>query len=197
MVKVKENDWISVEYSGKLKDGKVFDTNEGKDPLKFQVGKKMVIPGFDKAVIDMEEGEVKEINIKSENAYGARTDKIIEIPKTSFQKLDDLKVGKELTMMTNFGPMLIEPKEIGDEKVKVIINHPLAGKDLDFKIKVVKILDEKEVKEYNEKLQERYKKMQDMMKKQQEQNKNTEEKPKENTENKPEEKTQEHTEKKE
>jgi FKBP-type peptidyl-prolyl cis-trans isomerase SlpA len=184
MTKVKENDWISVEYTGKLADGKVFDTNEGKEPLKFQVGKKMVIPGFDKAVVDMEEGETKEIKISSEKAYGARTDKIIEIPKASFQKIDEIEVDKELTMMTNFGPMLIEPKEIGDEKVKVIINHPLAGKDLDFKIKVLKILNEKEVKEYNEKLQEKYKKMQEMMEQQQKQNKNKDKSAEQKTENK-------------
>ena len=153
MTKVKINDWVAVEYTGKLEDNTVFDSNKGKEPLNFQVGKGMVIPGFDSALIDMEINQEKEITIKSEQAYGSKTDKVIEIPKTAFQSLEKFEIGKELTMNTSLGPMVIEIKEILDDKIKVILNHPLAGKTLKFNIKLIKVLNEEEVKEYLAKYQ--------------------------------------------
>lgn len=147
MAKVKINDWVAVEYTGKLDDGTVFDSNKDRDPLKFQVGKGMVIPGFDAALIDMAVDEEKEVTIEPKLAYGAKNDKVVDLPKTSFQNLDDLEVGKELTMNTNLGPMVIDVKEVLDETIKVVLNHPLAGKTLIFNIKLTKILDDAEAKE--------------------------------------------------
>ncbi len=149
---VKKNDWVSVEYTGQIEASKeVFDTNKDKDPLKFKVGSGMVIPGFDEALIDMEEGQEKEVTIPSEKGYGPKNTQEVELPKTSFQDTKDLEQGKEFVVNTNFGPMLIEIKEITEETIKAVLNHPLAGKDLLFKIKLVKILDEKEAQEIEEK----------------------------------------------
>jgi peptidylprolyl isomerase len=148
LTKVKINDWVAVEYTGKLEDNTVFDTNKEKEPLNFQVGKGMVIPGFDNALIDMEINEEKEVIIKSDQAYGSKTDRVVELPKTSFKNLDQLEVNKELTMNTSLGPMLLEIKEILDDKIKVVLNHPLAGKDLKFNIKLIKILNKEETEEY-------------------------------------------------
>ncbi len=150
---VKKNDWVAVEYSGKISStGEQFDSNKDRDPLKFKVGLGMVIPGFDEALVDMQEGQEKEINIPLEKAYGPKNTQIVELPKTSFQDLKQLEAGKEFVVNTNFGPMLIEIKELKEETVKAVLNHPLAGKDLLFNIKLVKILDEKEAQEMEEKI---------------------------------------------
>jgi peptidylprolyl isomerase len=148
---VKKNDWVSVEYTGQITETKeIFDTNKERGPLKFKVGAGMVIPGFDAALIDMQEGQEKEINIPLEKAYGPRNTQEVELPKASFQDVDTLEQGKEFVVNTNFGPMMIEVKEIKEQAVRAILNHPLAGKDLTFKIKLTKILNEEEAKEIEE-----------------------------------------------
>jgi FKBP-type peptidyl-prolyl cis-trans isomerase 2 len=152
---VKKNDWVSVEYTGKIvSTGELFDTNKDKKPLDFKVGLGMVIPGFDNALIDMKEGEEKEVTIKADQAYGQKNTQEVELPKASFQDTKNLEEGKEFVVNTNFGPMLIEIKEIKEETIKAILNHPLAGKDLLFNIKLLKIFDEKETKEKEDKLKE-------------------------------------------
>ena len=83
MTQVKENNTVKVHYTGKLADGQVFDTSEGKEPLAFTLGEGRLIPGFEKGLIDMKLNEKKTINITKDDAYGdPREDLIIEVPKT-------------------------------------------------------------------------------------------------------------------
>ena len=70
MSKVKQNNTVKVHYTGKLPDGQVFDSSEGKEPLEFTLGKGQLIPGFEKGIIDMELNEKKTITIAKEEAYG-------------------------------------------------------------------------------------------------------------------------------
>ncbi|MCL2437802.1 MAG: FKBP-type peptidyl-prolyl cis-trans isomerase [Coriobacteriia bacterium] len=67
---VEPGDTIAVEYTGRLSDGEVFDTSEGREPLVFQAGAGMMIPGFDDAVMGMEIGEEKTVEIPADQAYG-------------------------------------------------------------------------------------------------------------------------------
>jgi peptidylprolyl isomerase len=146
----KNNDWVSIEYTGKIKD-KIFDSNVGKEPLIFKLGAQMVIPGFEKAVLELKVSEEKEILIPSKEAYGELRTESIELPKEVLGNID-IKENEEKELMTNVGPLLVKVLEIKDDKVKAILNHPLAGKDLTFKIKLLKILDKKEVKEIEEQM---------------------------------------------
>ena len=70
MQQVKNGDTVKVHYHGKLTDGSTFDSSAGRDPLEFEVGSGMVIPGFDEGVLGMSVGEKKTINIPAEDAYG-------------------------------------------------------------------------------------------------------------------------------
>ncbi len=144
---IKKNDWIEVEYTGKLKDGTVFDTSKDRAPLKFKVGSGMVIPGFDSAVIGLDVGSDKNILIPFAEAYGAKNTNSVEIPKSSFKEIENLQKGKSYNFMTDMGPIKIDVEDILDDKIKAIVNHPLAGEDLNFDIKVVKILSENEIEE--------------------------------------------------
>lgn len=143
---VKNNDWVAVEYSGKTEE-KEFDSNIGKEPLYFQVGMGMVIPGFDNALLNMNINDEKIVEINSKDAYGEKNDKIVELPAKAFSQIENLELNKEIELMSNMGPILIKIVEKNESTIKAILNHPLAGKDLTFKIKLLKILDEKEVKE--------------------------------------------------
>ena len=83
---VKKGDKIKVIYTGYLEDGSIFDSNEGKDALLFEVGAGQVIKGFDDAVVGMKVGGKKSITIKPEEAYGERHEEmVLKIPKTQFQ----------------------------------------------------------------------------------------------------------------
>ena len=61
---------IDVHYTGKLTDGSVFDSSEGRDPLRFQIGSGQIIPGFESAVIGKNVGDKVTVTISPEEAYG-------------------------------------------------------------------------------------------------------------------------------
>jgi len=73
---IQSGDTISVDYTGKFQNGKIFDTSEGQAPLKFTVGAGMLIKGFDRAVIGMKQGETKTVVIEPEDGYGIRDEEL-------------------------------------------------------------------------------------------------------------------------
>ncbi len=77
MQQVKAGNIVKVHYSGRLTDGSLFDSSEGKKPLEFQVGAGKVIVGFDNGVINMVIGEKKTIHIPVEEAYGPKNPQLI------------------------------------------------------------------------------------------------------------------------
>ncbi len=138
---VKEGDTIKVEYTGTLDDGTVFDSSEGHGPIEFKVGEGRVIPGFEKAVVGMEKGEEKDVQIKSDDAYGdPDPEKVRPVPRDMFPKEEEPKPGMMIAIGLPNGVQLpAKILEVGAEQVKIDLNHPLAGKALNFKLKVVEI----------------------------------------------------------
>jgi peptidylprolyl isomerase len=136
---IKSGDTIKVEYTGRFDDGEVFDTSEGKEPLKFIVGSGMLTKGFDDAVTGMNVGEEKTVTIQPEEAYGVRNEEaIIDIPRARISDDIPLIEGLQLTLSDPNGrPVPAIVVEITDETVKMDVNHALAGKILEFDIKVV------------------------------------------------------------
>ena len=142
MQQVKNGDTVRVHYHGKLTDGSTFDSSEGRDPLEFTVGNGQVIKGFDDAMLDMQPGEKKTVNIAVDNAYGQRNDDMMmEYPKTEFPADMNPELGMELHMSDNMGnvfPVVIA--EVKEDTVVLDANHPLAGQDLTFDIELVSIV---------------------------------------------------------
>lgn len=141
MAKAKSGDTVKVHYIGKLEDGTVFDSSESREPLKFKIGAGQVIAGFEEAVVGMDTGDTKTMKIPSDRAYGPhREDMVIEIDR---DKLDTDMVPRpgELWQISrdNEDPIVVMVKEVDEEKVKLDANHPLAGKDLTFDIRVEEI----------------------------------------------------------
>lgn len=141
MAKVKAGDVVNVHYHGKLTDGTTFDSSEGREPLKFTVGQGQVIPGFDNALIDMEIGEKKTVNIPVDQAYGpAHDENIVEFPKTEFPADMEIAVGMQLQLQNNEGHVIpVTVIEVKEESVMLDANFPLAGKDLVFDIELVSV----------------------------------------------------------
>lgn len=139
---IKNGDIVKVEYTGTLDDGTVFDTSKGKAPLEFKVGEGRIIKGFEEAVIGMEKGEEKEITLPPEKAYGNPNPELIaEVQREQFPKDMELKEGMMISIdVPNLGQLPATITKVDDEKVTIDLNPPLAGKTLNFKIKVVDVI---------------------------------------------------------
>jgi FKBP-type peptidyl-prolyl cis-trans isomerase 2 len=141
MSQVKENNTVKVNYTGKLSDGQVFDSSEGKEPLEFTLGQGQLIPGFEKGLIDMKLNEKRTITIAKEEAYGeVNNDLIQEVKKTALPQDMTPEVGMGLVSKSQDGQetnLLVV--EVKDETIVIDGNHPLAGKDLIFDLEVVAI----------------------------------------------------------
>jgi peptidylprolyl isomerase len=142
MRQVKKGDTIKVHYHGKLTNGETFDKSEGREPLEFEVGGGMVIPGFDNGVTGMTVGEKKTITIPFNEAYGPRNpEMLIEMPKENFPEGMELEIGMPLGMSDGQGQQFqVTVAEIKDEVVLLDANHPLAGQDLTFDLELVDIV---------------------------------------------------------
>lgn len=152
---IKKGDLIVVEYTGKLDSGEIFDTSnhEGHShPLIFHAGQGEMIHGFDNAVIGMKKGQEKTIKIISKEAYGEPKKELMrEVPRDMLPKEPEPQVGMMLIMNSPDGRQFpVRIAEIKKENILLDMNHPLAGKDLTFDIKVVGIGEEDAKKFQNE-----------------------------------------------
>ncbi|MFH1173515.1 MAG: peptidylprolyl isomerase [archaeon] len=138
---VEKDHVVSVHYTGTLDDGTVFDSSDDREPLEFVAGNGMVIPGFDNAVIGMKQGEEKTFTIPSDKAYGQRREEMrISLPKEKLPNSDKLQKGKYIILSTPEGKQFqAKVDDLTDTEVVLDLNHPLAGKELNFKIKIVGI----------------------------------------------------------
>ena len=137
---VEKGNKIKVEYTGSFEDGEVFDASEKHgQPLEFEAGAGMVVPGFDAAVIGMEVGEEKEVTLKPEDAYGEpHPNAVQKVPRDKFPKEaeEGMMIGVPLP---NGQQMPAKIVKIEDDRVTIDMNSPMAGKTLVFKIKIVSI----------------------------------------------------------
>ncbi len=141
MTQAKDGDAVTIHYTGRLIDGTVFDSSEGKDPLPFTLGSGQVISGFEDAVTGMNIGEKKTVTIPPEKAYGERNEQmVINVPLTQVPPDIKPEVGQQLQLMgPENQPMVVVISEITDESVVLDANPPLAGKELTFDIELVTI----------------------------------------------------------
>jgi peptidylprolyl isomerase len=141
MSHVQKGDKVNVHYHGRLTDGTTFDSSEGREPLSFTAGQGQVIKGFDDAVLNMQPGDKKSVNIPVADAYGPyNEDMVMDHPASEFPEDMKPEIGMELQMGDDQGnvfPVVIT--EVNGDMVTLDANHPLAGKDLVFDIELVSI----------------------------------------------------------
>ena len=138
---VEKGNVIKVDYEGGFEDGEVFDASEKHgEPLEFKAGEGMVVPGFDNAVIGMEVGEEREFTLQPEDAYGQPNPAAIQkVPKDKFPM--EIEAGMMIGIPLPSGQQIpAKIMEVTDKEVSVDMNHPMAGKVLIFKIKIVEIV---------------------------------------------------------
>jgi peptidylprolyl isomerase len=131
-------DRVRVHYTGRFPDGTVFDSSEGRDPLEFEVGSGEIIPGLDKAVLAMSEGQTETVTIEPAEAYGQREEALVhEIDRS--QLPEGATEGAALEAQVNGQKAILWITEIGESTATVDANHPLAGKTLVFDVEVVEV----------------------------------------------------------
>ena len=141
MEKVESGLFVSVDYTGTLDNGDVFDSSEGRQPLEIQMGSGGVLPGFESALMGMSLNETKTFTLSPEDAYGDRDEsRMHDFPKSDIPAGMAPEVGQVLMLSTQQGQQVpARVDSIDDEKVTFDLNHPLAGEPLTFNIKVVGI----------------------------------------------------------
>jgi len=137
---VKEGSTVSLEYTLTGDDGKVIDSNKGKEPLRYVDGQDQIIPGLEKALEGLPAGTEKKVTVKPEDGYGQVDPKNFqEVPKDSVPA-DSLKVGATLVAQTPQGQQFpVRIHEIKETTVVMDMNHPLAGKTLFFDVKILDV----------------------------------------------------------
>ena len=142
MTEVKKGDKIKVKYTGTLDDGTVFDSSDIQGCLlEFIVGSGNLLKKFEEAVIGMKIEEEKEFTLQPQDAYGQHNpDYVKEISKEYFPSDEVIEQGMYYVMVLDDGrQMPVRISEVTDDKVTIDMNHPLAGKTLTFKIKIMEI----------------------------------------------------------
>lgn len=149
MRKVQVGDVVSIHCVGRLASGEVFeDTTQG-EPFVFEVGSPEIIPGLSEAVLGMTEGEEREVVIPKEKAFGDRDENLVRsIPRDAINLDVEPLPGMMLNLIvdTPQGEMTFPAMvmNVSEEEIILDLNPPLAGEDLYFTIKLVKILNESE-----------------------------------------------------
>lgn len=142
MAQARQGDTVTVHYTGTLDDGTVFDSSEGGEPFEVTLGEGMVIPGFESAILGMNPGDSNTTKIPSADAYGPhREELVIQVGRDQLEEGVTPQVGERLRSQRPDGSeFVVVVTSVSEEGITVDANHPLAGKDLTFEIKLVDIL---------------------------------------------------------
>ena len=129
-------------YKGTFNDGTQFDSSYDRgEPLEFVCGAGQMIKGFDAAVADMEVGQVVDVHLMPEEAYGQpNPEAIFTLEIAQLPGSEDLTVGQQVYLSNQFGqpfPVKVTAKE--EKTITFDANHEMAGKELNFRIELVEV----------------------------------------------------------
>jgi FKBP-type peptidyl-prolyl cis-trans isomerase SlyD len=129
---------VSLEYTLTV-DGEVVDSTEGIEPITFLQGYENIIPGLERELYGLKIGDSKKVHVSAKDAYGEiDPEAVVDVPRDEIPKDIPLKKGTELQVTNEDGELLDAViVKISKETVQLDFNHPLAGKDLNFAIKVI------------------------------------------------------------
>jgi len=142
MEPAKNGDTVRVHYTGRLDDGRVFDSSANREPLEFTLGAGQVIQGFDELVRGMSPGELRTQRIAAEQAYGPyRQEMEVEVPREEIPPTMTPQVGHQYQIQAGSGQALrVRITRVTETSVFMDGNHPLAGKDLTFEVELLEIV---------------------------------------------------------
>jgi FKBP-type peptidyl-prolyl cis-trans isomerase SlyD len=131
---------VSIDYTLTGDQGQLLDTSNGREPLAYLHGAGNIIPGLESALEGKNEGEQVNVTIQPGQAYGEHDPKLIQIvPRKAFTGTPSITPGMQFQGNTNQGPRIITVTKVEGDDITIDANHPLAGKTLNFDVKVVAI----------------------------------------------------------
>lgn len=142
MTQAKSGDTVKIQYTGRLDDNSVFETSVDRDPIQLTIGKGRTIPALEEAIVGMETGESKTVDISAEQAYGVYHKELVHTVSRKVLPADmEPKIGQRLKATSVDGRAFsVTIRDISEKTVTMDANHPLAGKDLTYDIELVAIL---------------------------------------------------------
>jgi FKBP-type peptidyl-prolyl cis-trans isomerase SlyD len=140
-MQIDDRKYVAIEYKLTLPSGEEIDSSPAGEPFGFITGAGQVIPGLEKALMGKSEGDQEKIVIEPEEGYGAVKENLVQdIPRSQFPEGTDIAPGMSFQAQGPQGPIMLTVKELkDDETVTVDLNHPLAGKQLHFEVKVAEV----------------------------------------------------------
>jgi FKBP-type peptidyl-prolyl cis-trans isomerase SlyD len=140
ILKVADGQVVSMEYSLKV-DGEMIDTSEDHGPIEFIQGVGNIVPGLERELYGMAVGESKNVAVPAKDGYGEMdSEAYMEVPRNQFTEDIPMEVGTQLELQDESGqPMLARIEQVGDTTVRLDFNHPLAGKELYFTVKIASL----------------------------------------------------------
>jgi peptidylprolyl isomerase len=141
MPQAKAGDKVTVHYIGTLDNGRIFDQRDEEHPLTITLGAEEVFPALEREIVGMSPGEVKNICLSSEQAYGLRLDEnLLQVPREMFPVDKELQVGQKLSIeLADKTQRTVRIRQFNEQEVLLDGNHDLAGCDLIFALKLVDI----------------------------------------------------------
>ncbi len=140
---IEENCRVMMHYTVSLPEGDVLESSEGEAPLEVVYGSGGIIPGLERELGGMAPGDEKQVVVEPGDAYGERNDEaVVTVPRDSFPQDQPLEPGMMFHMRRQDGTIQYATilEDLGEE-LKMDFNHPLAGKTLHFKVKIVDVLE--------------------------------------------------------
>jgi FKBP-type peptidyl-prolyl cis-trans isomerase 2 len=138
MTRAQQGSTVSVHYIGTLDNGRIFHSTADEEPLIFTIGQNQVFPALERAVLGMAVGQTVNIVIPADEAYGPRLkENVIRVERSHFPAEKEIRVGQKLSIgFTGGRERVMQIVGVTETEVTLDGNHPLAGLDLTFALRL-------------------------------------------------------------
>ena len=141
-MQIEKNKVVTIDYTLTDDDGEVIDTSEGGEPLAYVQGAGGLIEGLESAMEGKKTGDEMQVTVPPEKGYGEHDESLVDIVgRDAFGDVKELDVGMRFTAQTDGGRRTVVITQIEGDQVTLDGNHPLAGMQLNFDVKVVEVRD--------------------------------------------------------
>lgn len=139
-MQISKNKVASIDYTLTGPEGQVLDSSQGRGPLSYLHGASNIIPGLEKELEGKVAGDALTVSVPAAQAYGAHDPQMVQaVPRSNFKGIAKIEPGMQFEARTADGGRVVTVVKVDDENVTVDANHPLAGMDLKFEVKVVEV----------------------------------------------------------
>lgn len=137
-MQIAKNTVATIDYTLTDPKGVVIDSSKGKQPLAYLHGASNIIPGLESQLEGKQVGDELTAVVPAEQGYGKHDPKLVQaVPRANFQGVKEIKAGMQFQAQTQGGPRIVTVTQVSDSEVTVDANHPLAGMELKFEVKIV------------------------------------------------------------